>query len=481
MQIARELAHYTLGGADMLRRAVGKKKAEEMAKEREKFTTGAVANQIDESIATYVFDLMEKFAGYGFNKSHSAAYALVAYQTAWLKAHFPAEFMAAVLSADMDNTDKVVILIEECRQMKLVILPPTINVSTYRFTANNDNHIVYGLGAIKGVGEAAIEDMLKERKNNGRFSGLYDLCKRVDLRKFNRRVLEALIRAGAFDEFDTNRAGHLAELPTALRVAEQHGKMAQTGQNDLFSLTNQPSEDAENDSNQDNPLTYSTDIEPWSDNERLASEKLTLGLFLTGHPIDQYEPELKHFTHGKIASLQVTRGKMEARIAGLVVEVRTRQTKNGKTMGFATLDDKSGRLECAVFGEVYDKYKSIFNRDSLLIAEGSLALDNFSGAMRLTVEKLYDIEQARESFSRGLQLNWNTSENRPESKKVIEKLTEVLNPFKGGSCPVSINYTSDVARTSVQLGDEWRIHPTDELVSRLKSLFGSNAVEVRYK
>ncbi|MCX7107996.1 MAG: DNA polymerase III subunit alpha [Methylococcales bacterium] len=481
MQIARELAHYTLGGADMLRRAMGKKKAEEMAKEREKFTTGAVANQIDESIATYVFDLMEKFAGYGFNKSHSAAYALVAYQTAWLKAHFPAEFMAAVLSADMDNTDKVVILIEECRQMKLVILPPTINVSTYRFTANNDNHIVYGLGAIKGVGEAAIEDMLKERKNNGRFSGLYDLCKRVDLRKFNRRVLEALIRAGAFDEFDTNRAGHLAELPTALRVAEQHGKMAQTGQNDLFSLTNQPSEDAENDSNQDNPLTYSTDIEPWSDNERLASEKLTLGLFLTGHPIDQYEPELKHFTHGKIASLQVTRGKMEARIAGLVVEVRTRQTKNGKTMGFATLDDKSGRLECAVFGEVYDKYKSIFNRDSLLIAEGSLALDNFSGAMRLTVEKLYDIEQARESFSRGLQLNWNTSENRPESKKVIEKLTEVLNPFKGGSCPVSINYTSDVARTSVQLGDEWRIHPTDELVSRLKSLFGSNAVEVRYK
>jgi DNA polymerase-3 subunit alpha len=481
MQIARELAHYTLGGADMLRRAMGKKKAEEMAKEREKFTTGAVANQIEESIATYVFDLMEKFAGYGFNKSHSAAYALVAYQTAWLKAHFPAEFMAAVLSADMDNTDKVVILIEECRQMKLVIMPPTINVSTYRFTANDDNHIVYGLGAIKGVGEAAIEDMLKERKENGNFLDLYDLCKRVDLRKFNRRVLEALIRAGALDEFDTNRAGHLAELPTALRVAEQHGKMAQTGQNDLFSLTNQPSEDNENDINQDNSLTYSSHIEPWSDNERLASEKLTLGLFLTGHPIDQYEPELKHFTHGKIASLQVSRGKMEVRVAGLVVEVRTRQTKNGKTMGFATLDDKSSRLECAVFGEVYDKYKSIFTRDTLLIAEGSLALDNFSGAMRLTVEKLYDIEQARESFSRGLQLNWNASENRMESKKVIEKLTEALNPFKGGSCPISINYTSEVALTSVQLGDEWRIHPTDELVSRLKSLFGSNAVEVRYK
>ncbi len=476
MQIARELALYTLGGADMLRRAMGKKKVEEMAKEREKFTVGAVANQVEESIATYVFDLMEKFAGYGFNKSHSAAYALVAYQTAWLKAHYPASFMAAVLSSDMDNTDKVVILIEECRQMKLAILPPTINVSIYRFTVNKDDHIVYGLGAIKGVGQSAIEEMAKERDDNGQFSGLYDLCKRVDLRKFNKRVLEALIRAGAFDEFDINRAAHLAELPTALRVAEQHGKMAQTGQNDLFSL---PSSDSETDNNGDakDTGTYSTVVEPWADNERLAAEKLTLGLFLTGHPIDQYEPELKHFTHGKIASLQVSRGTMEARIAGLVVEVRTRQTKNGKTMGFATLDDKTGRLECAAFGEVYEKYRGIFTRDSLLIAEGALAIDNFSGALRLTVEKLYDIDQARESFARGI----NLSLNLPESVNILEKLSDALNPFKGGSCPVSINYTSTQARATIQLGDEWRIHPTDELITRLKSLFGPTAVEVRYK
>ncbi|MGR8999904.1 MAG: DNA polymerase III subunit alpha [Gammaproteobacteria bacterium] len=473
MQIARELAHYTLGGADMLRRAMGKKKPEEMAKEREKFTTGAIANQVDEAIATYVFDLMEKFAGYGFNKSHSAAYALVAYQTAWLKAHYPAAFMAAVLSSDMDNTDKVVVLIEECRQMKLVILPPTINVSTYRFTVNDDNHIVYGLGAIKGVGQAAIEDMLEERNDNGRFSGLYDLCKRVDLRKFNRRVLEALIRAGAFDEFDTNRASHLAELPTALRVAEQHGKMAQTGQNDLFGLAIiEDSADAE---------AYAAVIEPWSDNERLAAEKLTLGLFLTGHPIDQYEPELKHFTHGKIASLQVARGNMEARVAGLVIEVRTRQTKQGKTMGFATIDDKSGRLEIAVFGEVYDKYRDILVRDDLLVAEGALAIDNFSGALRLTAEKLYDIEQARESFARGIQLTWPAVENKLETSAYVERLNTVLNPFKGGRCPVGINYTSLYARAAVQLGDEWRVHPTNELITRLRSLLGSTAVEIRYK
>ena len=339
------------------------------------------------------------------------------------------------------------------------------------------------MGAIKGVGQAAIDDILKERKDNGRFSGLYDLCKRVDLRKFNRRVLEALIRAGAFDELDPNRAGHLAELPTALRVAEQHGKMAQTGQNDLFSLPSSSLGAVNSDDDVADTNAYSTAVEPWSDNERLAAEKLTLGLFLTGHPIDQYEPELKHFTHGKIASLQVSRGNMEARVAGLVVEVRTRQTKHGKTMGFATLDDKSGRLECAAFGEVYEKYRGIFTRkhSSFKIAEGALAIDNFSGALRLTVEKLYDIEQARESFARGIQLTWNVAENKPESSNNIERLGETLSPYKGGSCPVSINYTAQQARAGVQLGDEWRIHPTDELISRLKSLFGATSVEIRYK
>jgi DNA polymerase-3 subunit alpha len=261
MQIAREMALYTLGGADMLRRAMGKKKPEEMAKERDKFTSGAVANQVDINIATHVFDLMEKFAGYGFNKSHSAAYALIAYQTAWLKTHHSAKFMAAVLSADMDNTDKVVILIEECRQMELEIRPPNINISKYKFTVNDADHIVYGLGALKGVGEAAIEEMLKEREENGPFSGLFDLCKRVDLRKFNRRVLEALIRAGAFDEFDNNRARHLAELTTALKVAEQHGKMAQAGQHDLFGLADKA----------DDEDAYNAPVEPWSENERLAA------------------------------------------------------------------------------------------------------------------------------------------------------------------------------------------------------------------
>ncbi|WP_031437842.1 DNA polymerase III subunit alpha [Methylobacter tundripaludum] len=479
MQIAREMALYTLGGADMLRRAMGKKKPEEMAKERDKFTAGAIENQVDEKIATYVFDLMEKFAGYGFNKSHSAAYALVAYQTAWLKAHYQPEFMAAVMSADMDNTDKVVILIEECKQMKLEVCPPTINVSKYKFTVNDAGHIVYGLGALKGVGEAAIEEMLIEREANGLFSGLYDLCKRVDLRKFNRRVLEALIRAGAFDEFDDNRAGHLAELPTVLKVAEQHGKNAQTGQNDLFGL-------AVNAENADDVDAYNTVVEPWSENERLAAEKLVLGLFLTGHPINQYEAELRQFTNGTIESLlaNVERSKsrkMEARTAGLVVEVRTRQTKNGKIMGFATIDDRTGRLEIAAFGEVYDKYRGIFTRDSLLIAEGALGVDDYLGTLRLTVEKLYSMEQAREVYARSIQLVWNAADDESEGHDFVTKLIAVLEPFKGGGCPVGISYTSKDAKASLQLGDEWRVQPTDELVARLRALLGSEAVEVKYR
>ncbi len=363
--------------------------------------------------------------------------------------------------------------------MKLEVCPPTINVSKYKFTVNDAGHIVYGLGALKGVGEAAIEEMLIEREANGPFSGLYDLCKRVDLRKFNRRVLEALIRAGAFDEFDDNRAGHLAELPTVLRVAEQHGKMAQTGQNDLFGL-------AVNVDQADDEEAYATVVEPWSENERLAAEKLVLGLFLTGHPINQYESELRQFTNGTLASLKDTverskSRKMEAKIAGLVVEVRTRQAKNGKIMAFATLDDRTDRLEIAAFGEIYEKYRSIFTRDSLLVAEGSLGVDDYLGTLRLTVEKLYNIEQAREVNARSIQLAWNATGNRLEDQNFITRLSSALEPFKGGNCPLGIAYASPVAKANLLLGDAWRVHPTDELVARLRALPGGGAVEVKYR
>ena len=478
MQIARELAGYTLGGADMLRRAMGKKKPEEMAKQRTIFTEGAINNQVEESIATYVFDLMEKFAGYGFNKSHSAAYALVAYQTAWLKRHFPAAFMAAVMSSDMDNTDKVVILIEECREMKLTLCPPDINLSQYRFTVNDNNEIVYGIGAIKGVGESAIEDLLEERSENGNFTGLYDLCKRVELRKVNRRVLEALIKAGAFDSIDNNRASHLAELTTALRVAAQHGAMSQTGQNDLFGLAVQVDQG-------DDSESYTTLVEPWTEKEWLDAEKITLGLYLTGHPIDQYEEELKHIRHGSIASLladaERSKGKMEGRVAGLIVEMRTRQTKKGTMMGFATLDDRTGRLEVAAFSKTFEKYRDILSKDTLLVAEGPLNIDDFSGMLRLTADKLYTFEEARELYARGIILDWNISTNSLSLKDFIEGLKEALQPFTGGQCPVQISYCANEEKASLQLGDEWRVHPTDELILRLNKFLTAEKVSIKYR
>ena len=477
MQIAREMAGYTLGGADMLRRAMGKKKPEEMAKQRAIFTEGAIKNGIDEGIATYIFDLMEKFAGYGFNKSHSAAYALVAYQTAWLKAHYPAEFMAAVMSSDMDNTDKVVVLIEECRLMGLTVCPPDINLSDYRFTVNEQGEIVYGIGAIKGVGEAAIEDVLKERRENGRFAGLYDLCKRVELRKVNRRVLEALIKAGALDALDKNRAAHLAELDTAIRVAEQHDKMRLAGQTDLFGLA------VEADSEEAEQENYSAKVVPWREKERLQHEKQTLGLYLTGHPIGEYEDELKSITHGRIADLladaERSKGKLEGRVAGLVVELRTRQTKQGKTMGFATLDDRTARLEVAAFSKVYEQYRDVMTPDALLVVEGGMGMDDYSGMLRVTAEKIYTIEQAREMFARHLLIKWNAHEQ--QGRERLDNLKQTLSPFCGGQTPVVIQYQSNQARATIKLGDSWRVRPEDELLKHLCHLFGETAAVMIYR
>ena len=289
MQIAQVLAGYTLGGADMLRRAMGKKKPEEMEKQRAIFTDGAVANSVEADNATYIFDLMEKFAGYGFNKSHSAAYALVSYQTAWLKTHYPAEFMAAVLSADMDNTDKIVTLIDECREMKLEVLPPDVNRSDYKFTPSLDGVVFYGLGAVKGVGQAAIESIINSRID-GEYRSLDDFCDRIDSSRSNRKVLEALIKAGALDCFSDNRAALMAHLPYALQAAEQKQNNQDAGMIDIFAEIAEPETVK--------PLPH---CEPWDEKKRLMQEKEALGLFLTGHPLLIVEQEIKQITSASLS------------------------------------------------------------------------------------------------------------------------------------------------------------------------------------
>ncbi len=471
MQIAQVLAGYTLGGADLLRRAMGKKKPEEMAKQRAIFVSGATERGVDEKTATYIFDLMEKFAGYGFNKSHSAAYALVSYQTAWLKAHHPAAFMAAVLSADMDNTDKVVTLIDECRDMDLTVVPPDINRSRHHFTVEGETTIVYGLGAIKGVGEAAIEGVIAEREQGGPFADLFDFCRRVDLRKVNRRVLEALIRAGAFDTLGMNRASLMANLPIALKLAEQHERDRGMGQNDLFG------------GGEEAPVQPVEVIKlpEWDEEQRLTGEKETLGLYLTGHPIARYEQELAHITSGRIAALAGEEGNGGRRersvvVAGLVIGLRVRNTRRGR-MAFVTLDDRSARMEVRVFSETFERYRALLAKDRVLVMRGTLAIDDYSGGWQLTADEIYDIARAREVFSRGLLIR---VDNRQAGNGFMKHLAEALGPFREGRCPVWLDYRNERAQARLALGDEWRVRPEDELIHRLHELAGPDAIDIRY-
>ncbi len=464
MQIAQVLAGYTLGGADLLRRAMGKKKPEEMAKQREIFVSGAVERGVAPGTAAHIFDLMEKFAGYGFNKSHSAAYALLSYQTAWLKAHYPAQFMAAVLSADMDNTDKVVTLIDECRCMGLAIAPPDINRSRHAFTVTEDGTIVYGLGAIKGVGEAAVQGLIAEREANGPFRSLEDLCVRCDLQKLNRRVLEALIRAGALDGLGPNRASLMAHLGRAMAAAEQHVRSRQTGQVDLFG----------------GPVAAATaavtpEIPDWDEAVRLTGEKETLGLYLTGHPYDAYREELSGIARrslGAWQSVDAPARDESAVVAGLVTAVRTRNMQSGRA-AFMTLDDGTGRMEVAVFGEAFERYQGLLVKDRIVVVEGRVALDEFSGQLRLRAREVLEVDEARVRFAERLEIRLRADRPLPE---LAGRLEEALQPFRGEGARVRIHYANAKARAALDLSDGFRVAPREALIRRLEALEAVQAV-----
>ena len=474
MQIAQVLAGYTLGGADLLRRAMGKKKPEEMAKQREIFTKGAQGRGVDPAVATPIFDLMEKFAEYGFNKSHSAAYALVSYQTAWLKAHHPAAFMAAVQSADMDHTDKVVRFIEECRAMDLAVCPPDVNQCATAFTVRDGKTILYGLGAVKGVGAAATDAIVAEREANGPYKDLFDLCKRIDLKKVNRRVFEALIRAGALDNLGPGRATMMASLGNALALAEQHTRDLSAGQDDLFGGP-VAGESAAMATVASTAATF-VDAPEWSDEERLLGEKETLGLYLTGHPINRYEAELKRFVTSRLADLKPTRDQTVV-VAGLVVAIRTKISKRGDRMAFVTLDDRTGRVELGVFPECYSRYRQLLAQDKLLVVQGTVSMDEYSGGFRMSAEKLLDIDQAREQYAKGLEINVDAQH---ASNGFTQHLAQILAPFREGNCPIVLEYQRPDARARLQFGQEWRVRPADELLHRLKELAGESGVRVVY-
>ncbi|HEY6516770.1 MAG TPA: DNA polymerase III subunit alpha [Steroidobacteraceae bacterium] len=481
MQIAQRLAGYTLGGADLLRRAMGKKKPEEMAKQRGVFVAGAGARGIGERIANAIFDQMEKFAGYGFNKSHAAAYALISYQTAYLKAHFPAAFMAAMLSADMDHTDKVVTLIHECEAMKLDVRPPDINTSVYEFAVEGDSAIRYGLGAVRGVGQGVVEAIVAEREARGSFTSLDELCRRLDLQKINRRVLEALLRSGSLDALGANRATLMHRLPSAMQLGDQNSRAHEAGQNDLFGLGPAPSstQPATATSRAEGPA-----LREWTEAVRLAGERETLGLYLTGHPAKAYSSLLACVASHWIGDLVSERpmpgaepvrfgGGKPVTVGGLVDEIKKRGPRF-----IVTLDDGTGRLEVTLFEDVYQKYRDVLAKDALALVEGMLRFDDFSDGWRLTAKRISDLRKTGEQQARRIDLTW--PRDRPDTALLQARLAALLAAFRPGPCIVTIEFSGSAARGVLKLGPEWAVRATSELREGLEELLGHGSVDVKY-
>lgn len=471
MKIAQVLAGYTLGGADMLRRAMGKKDPIEMAKHRSSFEHGAKIRGIDRKLSVKIFNLVEKFAGYGFNKSHSAAYALLSYQTLWLKAHYPAEFMAAVMTADIDNTEKLVGLVDECRRIGLRILPPDINSGQYRFHVNGRGEILYGIGAIKGIGEGPIEAIIRSRNSGegGYFKDLFDFCARSGTKKLNRRMLEKLIMSGSLDQLGPNRAVLMHSLGDALRSADQHARAEAVGQADMFGVLSRAPENLKR--------SYH-DVPAWPDQVSLDGERETLGLYLTGHPINQYLKEIEYYTSGqKLKDINVTAKGHLTIAVGLVVSYRIMVTKRGHRIGLCTLDDHSGRLEVMLFRDELKKYQHFLEKDRILIITGQVSIDEFHGGLKMMAREVMDISEARRRYVRGLSVLLT---EKQINKQFLNFLSKSLEPHLSGVIPVNLYYQQENARSRLHFGKHWRVIPTDQLMADLESLVGHGQVGLEF-
>jgi DNA polymerase-3 subunit alpha len=463
MQIAQVLAGYSLGAADLLRRAMGKKKAEEMATQRESFCKGAEKNGVNAQTATHIFDLMEKFAGYGFNKSHSASYALISYQTAWLKAHYPAAFMAAVLSSEMANTEKVVAYLAQCKTLGIDVAPPDLNKGNYNFTVIDNSHLSYGLGAVKGAGQAAIESIITARAAQGPFCNLFDFCQRVDGLKVNRRTIEALIKAGAFDKLGPHRASLFATLSVALQQAGQVSSSRAQGQQDLFAKLATP--------------TYAqhyVEIAPWSDQEALQGEKEILGFYFSGHPIRRHLAELKQITTCRLAEAHPHLPK-PVLLAGLITQIRTLQTKRGDRMAIITLDDEASSLDVTCFSEPFLKHRALLTIDQLILVSGEISVDSYTERFRMLAREIFSLDEIRNRHARYLELRIAESE---ENK--LHSLAALLEKHRDGKCPLVIRYSQQNNAAKIVPDARWQVKLSESLLQGLRELLTAENVVVGY-
>jgi DNA polymerase-3 subunit alpha len=457
MQIAQVVGGYSLGGADLLRRAMGKKKPEEMATHRVTFTEGAAKNGVPEARATELFDLMERFAGYGFNKSHAAAYALVAYQTAYMKAHHPAAFAAANMSSAMDDTDKLRVFFEDAKQNGIVILPPDVNASGYRFAPVGRRTVRYGLGGIKGVGEGAVQSLVAAREVDGVFGSLFDLCPRIDRRLANRKTLEALIRGGAFDTLHGERAAMLASVGLAMEMAQQ--AEANANQASLFG---------------DDPVAAQAatlvECAPWTDEERLAAEKAVLGLYLSGHPFEAAWPRLKGFVKSRLKHLQPARETQV--LAGVVTGFKIVMGTRGRC-GIVQLDDNTAVVEVTVFGETLEANQCHLAEERLVVIEGRASHDDFSDGTRVVADAVFDLDAARARFARRVTLKMNGSSD-------LVRLRSLLQPHASGATAIRIDYRNDDAAVQIDLGEDWHVRLTPGLLGALTDWLSADNIGIEY-
>tara|TARA_B110000003_G_scaffold48806_2_gene47443 strand:+ start:10244 stop:13705 length:3462 start_codon:yes stop_codon:yes gene_type:complete len=460
MQIAQAVAGYSLGSADLLRRAMGKKDKKEMDDQRENFVSGAIKNNLNKSQANELFDLLEKFAGYGFNKSHAAAYAKIAYQTAYLKAHHTSSFLAASMSAEMNNTDNVHLLFDDCKINKVELLPPDINKSLYKFVPLNKNQILYGLGAIKGTGDSSIDIILEERKNNGLFKSLFDFTLRLDLTKVNRRVIESLVRSGAFDKIEPNRSSLLASVSLAIKMSEQSKNEA--GQEGLFGGS-------------DIEAIKLVEMDLWEEKNQLLEEKAALGFYYSGHLFSYYKKIIKSFISTKLIELKPRQESYL--IAGIVSSVKYRQTSRGK-IAIINIDDGEGRIDAVLGNNLLTQSYNFIKDDELIIIEGRVSLDDYSGSNRLNALKIYDLMTFQSLKANLLKISLNGQAD-------ASKLKELLKPFcdldsNSKKCKVKIDYQNNEGRVELILGSEWEVSLHEDLIMRLTESFNDDNVKILY-
>jgi DNA polymerase-3 subunit alpha len=441
---------------------MGKKKKEEMDAQRKIFTEGATKNNMTEKQASELFDLLEKFAGYGFNKSHAAAYALVAYQTAFLKTHYPAAFLAATMSADMNNTDSVHIFYDDCAANKVEVLPPDVNESEFKFKPISRTQVLYGLGAVKGTGWAAIEVILQARKTDGPFKDLFDFCCRLDLRKVNRRVIESLIRAGAFDKLEPNRNALLSGVALAIGAAEQTN--ANSNQNSLFGEAS------------DQSVHVLPNVAPWTEQQKLQEEKAALGFYLSGHPYWAYQKDLSNFITTTLASLAPR--EQPQLLAGIVSGIRVRMTGRGK-MAIVAIDDGTTRIEVVVGNELLNQSQQLLKDDQLVIVEGRVSNDDFSGGIRVNARKLYDLSTLRNSKASFLKISCNGQADAMKLKILLKPYCVSTSDEQRG-CAVKVEYHNTTSKVELMLGSEWRVDLHDELINGLTQWLSQSNVKILY-